>query len=380
MFSTNLHPCCLFRVSNEVFSHTNEDSKYFLCGCYELDEATQSRKGKLLLGEVNDTNTEQSIQPVQEYDCSSGILDLIVRDNIIYMSLSDSTLEVHQIEEDKTINKIASISKPSEGLYLSVNTDPNPDLSLRKLVCSTQQSSVLVYSMSEGGLAEDYAIENAHQLFGENVPIWIANINPHDGNQVISGGDDLQFQFWDTRSSPTSPQMRSKFHQAGVTSLEWFPEHDHLFISGSYDETCAIWDLRAIKRPLMTIETGNFLFRSLVTSLNCLIVLLGGGAWRIKRLNTINLSEGKNELFLSVANMQKGSSLYHIDVKEGAVLGEYCYHDKSDNHLNYGLELLTSHIRQDDQQENMTFNMISCSFYDNSIATWSTSFPLHNKN
>eukprot|EP01040_Poterioochromonas_malhamensis_P001095 gene1095-1162_t len=357
MFSTNLHPCSLFRVSNEVFSHTNEDSKYFLCGCYELDESTQSRKGKLLLGEVNDTNTEQSIKPLQEYDCSSGILDLIVRDNIVYMSLSDSTLEVHQIKEDKTIKKITSISKPSEGLYLSVNADYNPDLSSRKLVCSTQQSSVLVYSMSEGGLAEEYAIENAHQLFGENVPIWIANINPHDINQVVSGGDDLQFQFWDTRSSPTSPQMRSKFHQAGVTSLEWFPEHDHLFISGSYDETCAIWDLRAIKRPLMTIETG-------------------GGAWRIKRLNAINLSEGKNELFLSVANMQKGSSLYHIDVKEGAVLGEYCYHDKSDNHLNYGLELLSSHMTQDDQQQSMTFNMISCSFYDNSIATWSTSFPL----
>ncbi len=260
MFSTNLHPCSLFRVSNEVFSHTNEDSKYFLCGCYELDEATQSRKGKLLLGEVNDNNSEHSIQPVQEYDCSSGILDLIVRDNIIYMSFSDSTLEVHQIEEDKTINKIAAISKPSEGLYLSVNTDPNADLSLRKLVCSTQQSSVLVYSMSERGLAEEYAIENAHQLFSENVPIWIANINPHDSNQVVSGGDDLQFQFWDTRSSPTSPQMRSKFHQAGVTSLEWFPERDHLFISGSYDETCAIWDLRAMKRPLMTIETGKSLY------------------------------------------------------------------------------------------------------------------------
>jgi WD40 repeat protein len=374
---TSIHPCTLLTPDK-----TNPD--LFLCGCYELDEASQKRKGSLLFGQIREENLEVQ----HEVPTSSGVLDIVSHKDKLLVALSESTLEIWNRDGSST-SSASSIRKETEGLFLSVNSNlSHENAGEKRIVVSTQNGSVIVYRYEEssGSLEEESFLESAHQLCNENIPVYIANISPYDSNCVVSGGDDLKFKIWDLRSSLTKPEIICKYHDAGVTSLEWFPspEQQHLFISGSYDERCALWDFRHLKTPLMEIETG-------------------GGAWRIKWMNHFssssssssngnNNNNNNNEIdlknqFISVCNMQHGSSIFQLNLETMTVEGSYCFSDDESegrNPLYYGSEVIRRRTVTTEEgsgggsgeKRMMEFEMISCSFYDNLIYKWKTSFPL----
>jgi WD40 repeat protein len=258
---TPLHPCTLQVTPTSSAADGELANKFFYCGCYELDESTQQRKGKVLFGSVGHPFTTPTL--ISEFETTSGVLDLICAQNKVILALSSSTLEIHDSSEEGFSTLAACTKSSEEGLFLSVNTNIAKGTSSSfqgRITVSTQSGSVIVYSTSAStGLYEEYCYQSSHQMFGQNMPVWISNISPYDENCIVSGGDDMQFKFWDLRSS--KPQMVSKFHQAGVTALEWDPyENNNLFLSGSYDEQCAIWDIRLMKSPLLEIPTGkNFI-------------------------------------------------------------------------------------------------------------------------
>lgn len=102
----------------------------------------------------------------------------------------------------------------------------------------------------------------------------------------------------------------------------------------------------------------------------------------MKRLNNYRLDE-QSLLYLSVANMQKGSSLYQVDMKSNQVLHEEVYRDGGANQLHYGLDKLSSkqsntntHEEKSENTGTQEFEMISCSFYENLLSTFSVSFPV----
>ena len=104
-----------------------------------------------------------------------------------------------------------------EGLILSLSWNDT------KLAASTQNSSLVVCDVRNDSSSIEvvHQIENAHQLLGENVPVWITAFDIHDKNRLVSGGDDMCLKMWDLRESGSSGPIsfNKKTHGAGVTAV-----------------------------------------------------------------------------------------------------------------------------------------------------------------
>ena len=63
--------------------------------------------------------------------------------------------------------------------------------------------------------------------------------------------------------SPESSMVQATLssHQGWVVSVIWRPDSDHQLLSGSYDGSLKLWDVRSGKSPLYTItaHTGKVL-------------------------------------------------------------------------------------------------------------------------
>lgn len=269
-FSTALHPCAIETLSIQEDDGDIETS-LVVCGCYELDESSQHRNGSIIFyrcenmhGNVDDQQT--STINIKEHPapitCPAGVLDLAVTRKYICAALASERLEMYSVNsvleatnDDCKIDQAFGATKEGEGLFLSVDCFTANDS--HKLAVSTQSSSIVVYNLTEYGLDEEVHISSAHVMFGENMPAWMVVWNPHNQHNLVSGGDDCAFRFWDTRCF-TTPQITNKKHTAGVTSARFCERDSNLLLTGSYDESCMIWDVRALRNPLCTIETGNF--------------------------------------------------------------------------------------------------------------------------
>lgn len=356
VLSTALHACSI-----EGFVGRSD---VFLCGLYELSEsntteqAEQTREGGIALyksynGECIDLARRKG-----------GVLDMKTfnsgspEKHMIAVAYSTACLEVLtlvegiDIENAMKLSSLASIEEPSEGLFLSVDWDAHsPGL---RIAASTQAGNVLLFDLSIDEASGAYFLSlssriSAHSLFDQPIPAWIVAFDT-TGTRVISGGDDSCLKLWDL-ANPTTPIANiNKLYTAGVTSGAWHPTASHLFAAGSYDETCRIWDARALKSPLHTLHTG-------------------GGVWRTK-WNTAPLLE--SESFLVLACMHAGSSIYRVNVPSrpaaltpGVItcskVAEH-FDSDSDNHLAYGIQVLG--MRSD------RFDVFSCSFYDNKVHHW----------
>lgn len=359
--TTSIHPCTIDsdRIKNRYF-----------CGCYELDEETQTRKGRVYVYQNGESDGDSSsFSEIQSIELPSGVLDLNWSQNFLILALSDSTLTIHRELDDSWVSTHNQMVQ-DEGLFLSVKNNFEASQGNDKIVVSTQSGSVIVYTLSDSeGLVQTAHISSGHTLFGENMPVWISNINPYDSQMVISGGDDMQFKIWDLRldSTPTKPIFISKHHQAGVTSIEWSPFDANCFMTGSYDESIAFWDHRSLRRPLYLIETG-------------------GGAWRANWLaQPKGMSSSKYQYF-SIANMQHGASIYQIDLSGDRQISDSCqnkhvlYTDGSEKHLTYGLSEISRRPIHQDQDDSLVtgveFVMASCSFYDNLVSEWTARFEV----
>lgn len=250
---TRLFPCVIERLRQNAV----------ICACYELDEATNTREGELLVLEVD---SEQSVSVEQSLKIDAGVLDCKILDNVVYASLSTERLCCYSISTDdnSTLSIAQCISKEGEGLFLSVSVVPITDVpssSRVRAAVSTQQGSIIVYETADSGeLHEIYYSHAAHKLAGEAIPAWIVALNNHNPNIMVSGGDDCKFCLWDCRISGDSARLATKtFHDAGVTSAQWHPDRENIFVLGSYDESVSVWDSRNIKQPILHHSTGMLL-------------------------------------------------------------------------------------------------------------------------
>lgn len=101
-------------------------------------------------------------------------------------------------------------------------------------------------------------------------------------NVLYSGSDDSTFKGWDVRcpaavsssssdststagnSSPqaaaetgASPLLANRrAHGAGVCCISSHPRREHVLVTGSYDETVRLWDVRMLQRPVETCQVG----------------------------------------------------------------------------------------------------------------------------
>lgn len=258
---TALFPCVIESL---------HEPNYGICACYELDEATSTRKGEVFTFHAG--NSDSPLKVIDSVRLDAGVLDCKYVDHTLYAALSTEQLNVYEISRDKyTLSKTDSISKPGEGLFLSVSASPSIDSETNHIVgVSTQQGSVILYSKGEDGFNEHFFASEAHKLAGEAVPAWIVALYPKSTNVFLTGGDDCKFRLWDTRAGEY-PTTTKSFHDAGVTTAQWHPLHEYLCVIGSYDESFSIWDTRSLRSPLLHHPTG-ILTLAFAVQMECLTV------------------------------------------------------------------------------------------------------------
>lgn len=67
---------------------------------------------------------------------------------------------------------------------------------------------------------------------------------------VYSGSDDSSLKGWDLRQPPDTPIFTNRrTHTAGVCCMQSSPAAEHLLVTGSYDESVRVWDLRMLHNP-----------------------------------------------------------------------------------------------------------------------------------
>ena len=82
---------------------------------------------------------------------------------------------------------------------------------------STQSGSIHIYRFVHVGTAvlEDlFHIPDAHEMYGESMPVWIVAFDRFDSNYISSGGDDGRLRLWDLHQ-----QLESKLGDADIDTV-----------------------------------------------------------------------------------------------------------------------------------------------------------------
>jgi diphthamide biosynthesis protein 7 len=261
--NTVLHPCSIETLSLQ--------RGIFACGFYELDESNEGTKRN---GNISIFDSERSTS-YSSNDCRSGVLDMKISGEVVAAAHAESTLTLYEFHDINSIVTDGSepliekdcITYPEEGLFLSLDWDSQCKFEMSeyestgassKIAVSTQNGSLIVFERgSERRLEESYAVQRAHHMAGEVMPVWIVAFDCHSRHRLVSGGDDCVLRLWDIRSGTAPTASIKGQHDAGVTSAQWHPLDENIFATGSYDEHVRVWDHRATKVPLVKQHAGK---------------------------------------------------------------------------------------------------------------------------
>ena len=76
--------------------------------------------------------------------------------------------------------------------------------------------------------------------------------NKLEENIFASCGDDRKMMIWDLRQQ--IPVFNIEAHVQEVNTIDFNPFNEYLILTGSNDKTCALWDLRNLKKKLHTFK------------------------------------------------------------------------------------------------------------------------------
>ncbi|XP_011181729.2 diphthine methyltransferase-like [Zeugodacus cucurbitae] len=315
---------------------------YFACGTYQLEEHAgeesamrNRRKGRIYLFRFCSVTKE--LTEVFRLE-TAAILDMkwLVNETneqpLLATVDSYGQLEIYEFADD-TLKTVSS---------LNINSDCDDLLALsldwRRAAENSSQFQILV-SDSKGGVSViDYepkiGLKLTNVFAAHGFEAWTCAFDRWDLNRLYSGGDDCILQAYDLRSN--SRIFTNKSHNAGVTCLLSHPMHEHLLVTGSYDEYLRTFDTRSMKQPLGELN-------------------LGGGIWRLK------IDPLKRDLILA-ACMYHNFSIVQLNagqLEAPKLVGEY-YEHKS---ICYGADW----CREVVDGGNNNLYTATCSFYDHKL-------------
>ncbi|XP_071958284.1 ribosome biogenesis protein wdr12-like [Antedon mediterranea] len=107
--------------------------------------------------------------------------------------------------------------------------------------------------------------------------VFLSIANSESCGLLASGNADRHIRIWDPRSSEGTVVKSSLSHHNGwVTTVDWSRVNPNQLISGSYDQTFKLWDIRSPKAPLYNMSgLGD---KVLTVNWNIPELLLFGGA------------------------------------------------------------------------------------------------------
>lgn len=73
----------------------------------------------------------------------------------------------------------------------------------------------------------------------------------YNSNAFASVSDDMQLKLWDTRSDKAQEIIEG--HTQEIMAVDYSPWDENLMITGSADQTVAVWDIRNTKIKLFSL-------------------------------------------------------------------------------------------------------------------------------
>ena len=362
---TPLNACSLESLPEPVEDNNGELVWPLMLGCYELDEASGNRNGRLDLYKVpvsqDSMGFGDATNIIGDTVKFSGVLDgkwlpNSIHDGSYYYGSAHASGEivVHKIDKSWQISKAGNTESRDSALCLALSWDLDKSVSSDQTVstriissysngtCSIHQANFLEQQVE---LIETFTWD-AHKMFHSPAEVWSACFTT-DSNVVMTGGDESHLKIWDIRSGFGTAIHTLKQFEAGVTVLAPHPRLDHLVACGSYDETVMLLDLRYISK-----SKPKSLFHS---------DPVGGGLWRIK------WHPRENDRLLLGA-MHGGCRVVQVDglnsfeeLDEGSLIPQIQQEFTNHKSMAYGADWLV-HTKLE--------AAASCSFYDRAMYMW----------
>lgn len=304
-FDTGLHADCASFVPN--LQESSEEIA--VISCYELEEVSNKRLGKLILAE----RVGNEVKVVQEVTGIPGVFEFtwFPGTNILVTALAEGVPKLYKYDNSNKELVPVVIKCEENDLEMTLAVSGGLDCFL---TCDNKgylrQWCLLTDKM------EIKRIWMAH-----DAEIWYVSQDLHDSNLFYTGSDDCTMKIWDTRSE-SSVAVNKSGHKAGVCCIKSSPWDEFVIASGSYDEKVRFWDRRMMRSPLKSIECGS-------------------GTWRV----TWNPKERN---LMGVAAMRAG---FHVVNSETV---EILQTESVNDHVAYGI----------DWHPNGN-SLVSCSFYNN---------------
>ncbi|XP_060663087.1 diphthine methyltransferase [Drosophila nasuta] len=356
---TTLHSVDTEYSADTVEWCTTQDeqhAEYFACGTYQLIEAEaesqtqRSRKGRIYLfafdrqcGELNKLQSTETaaildMKWLPAWTKNTG--PLLATVNAL------GQLEIYELlHHERRLVPRASCglgTKTAEdvpALALALDWQRKADEDVVELLVSDSLGNVhrLHYTSQDELRHQDHW--HAHDF-----EAWTCAFDRWTRGVVYSGGDDCLLHAHDLRVEPTERIWTNRAHDAGVTALLSHPLHEHLLLTGSYDERLRVFDTRAMKRTIAELN-------------------LNGGIWRLKA------HPKRNDLILA-ACMYTNFSVVDLAAAGGdnlsanpKLLGTYLEHKS----ICYGADwapFIDSNVSEDTGSR---LHMATCSFYDHKL-------------
>ena len=270
-----------------------------LVGMYELVDG--ERRGGLVSLNPRDFQAQRTLLS------DVGVLDINQAHNSTLLACSDGKIRCFR-----------------EASFSEISVSGETGMKSVAMAVTGRFSSPLAASITTAGELQlsDVASSSSVWRMQAHSKEWESWFVASDGQSLVAtASDDCTFRLFDTAT--TAQVFSSRFHQTGVTWLDFETERPHSLITGSYDERMCFWDLRNLSAG--PVQTWN----------------LEGGVWRTKRV--------EDERYL-VAMCYGGFGVYEAGKK---------LHGSEDLGLCYGVDLI-----QDAE-------IVALDFYEKTVSAYS---------
>lgn len=399
------------------FGTPPSELRTFVCGNYQLNEATRQKFGSIYLYQLMKDETVDSdtiSPPSSSFEVESSgsstcvplapayasqqfplrqhqhletdaIFDLKwcpkrVMDGKMILGQADASgkLVLYEYRRDSDAEDAAASLTPFASQQVvegasclsldwnnRIHATPSPTIAV-----SQSNSRISLFELTTRG-----DLELQTSWIGHEYEMWIVSFNSHTPHLLYSGADDCKFRGWDIRQTNTlrTSIFTDTTHEMGVCSIQNHPTREHILATGSYDEAMRIWDTRQMKEPIITHA-------------------MGGGAWRV-RWNPSNDTKRKDTILCCAMNngfavvdvdfdkvdpseaaSSSSSSTDSSPISSGRATTVVSY--KAHASLAYGADWCAAPIDIDTNGTQQEAELIAtCSFYDKQLNVWTVQRP-----
>jgi guanine nucleotide-binding protein G(I)/G(S)/G(T) subunit beta-1 len=189
-----------------------------------------SQDGKLILWNAVTTNKLQAISLKSNYVMTVGLEQS--RGNLAACGGLDNLCSIYRLTTAPPDQ--APVEMASHDGFLSCCRFVSED----QILTASGDSTIILWDVATAKPVETFSEHKADVMF--------LSIQPQSQSVFVTGSVDRTCKVWDTRSpKAASVQTFSGFHQGDINSVDFCQQDTQIFASGSGDGTARVFDLRS---------------------------------------------------------------------------------------------------------------------------------------